>query len=629
MPAGRRGRKWIRLALYCLVVLDASPIRYLYLQYGVDGTWVFVLNYAAAHGLKVGRDIFFTYGPLAYLTFPQAFGNNLTEGLIFQTCLWFFLAWEIACLFFRANLPLRNLVLFTVFFALSTPLYWVNLGGVENLVLVITLVELHLYRLRGHLRHYVFALVSVGVVPLIKLSACLIASAALVGFLADRIMQDGRKAKREIALALLVPAAVAGVLLSAELSGWQGVFRYLYSTADLIGGYTAAMSHEGSLSQLGMAVVALAVLIYLLFRQAKENSGWARFSICVFAGPVLLSFKHGFARQLGHVFIYFGFMALAAALISLKIPLDRRRAFSVAVAVAIFTFSWEFASFGKGVPSTEDTMACASGLLNAHYVWGALRPAQLRQSLAPSTSGFKPIWLIEPAIQAIVAGAPIASLSDSYTALAADGWNPRFLPIIQMYSAYTPYLDGLNAAWIRDSGPPFLIYDGRTIDDRDSWAATPATWLEVYRWYETRWLGPRNLLLQRRAAPRFTGLDSVARFTVTVPHSLLLPPSTAPVFWSRRCGHSLTGKIRLLLFRVAATEMRVNYETGIVRRARIIPEMLGSPVMGTYLPATLAEFAAVFQPNGEIAAVREIAFGGPGIGNYASACEVELWRLRE
>ena len=109
---------------------------------------------------------------------------------------------------------------------------------------------------------------------------------------------------------------------------------------------------------------------------------------------------------------------------------------------------------------------------------------------------------------------------------------------------------------------------------------------------------------------------------------LSLPRSNAPVFWSLRCGNSLTGKVRKLLFRMAETEMRIDTEAGEARRPRIIPEMLVTPVMGTYLPDTLDEFAAVFQPNGTIPAVRKIYFGGPGIDNYTSVCEAELWRLR-
>ena len=621
MPGSPRARKWIRLAAYCFVVLTASPIRYWPLMDGWDATWVFVLNYAAAHGLK---DIFFTYGPLGYLTFPQAFGSNLGQGLVFQVCLWLFVAWEMACLFFRGNLPLRNLVLFSFFFALSTPLYWFNFGGVESLFLVVTLVELYLYRTRGSLRHYVFALIAIGITPAIKLSTCLTAAAVLAGFLADRIMQDGWKARREVTLALLVPAAVAGGLTVSAVSGWRGLWLYLHASAELIGGFTAAMSNPGDWWELVAAGLVLAVFVYLLFRQAKAKPAWARSSLCTFAGPVLLSFKHGFVRQDMHVISFFGFMALATALISLQIPLGRRD-LRLGIAFEIFTLSCALVNFSH---LGADTISIASGLDNAETVWNALRPAHLHRILAPSTDEFDPESLIEPEIQAVVGSAPVASLSGRYSVLGLGGWNPRFYPVIQMYAAFTPYLDGLNAAWMRDHGPPFLIYNGFTLDGRDCWAANPATWLEVYRWYQTRWLGPRNLLLQRRTTPRFTALDPLGRFTVRAPLSLSLPHSTAPVFWSLRCGNSLTGKVRKLLFRMAETEMRIDTEAGEARLARIIPEMLVTPVMGTYLPETLDEFAAVFQPNGTIPAVREISFGGPGIGNYTSVCEAELWRPR-
>ena len=588
---------------------------------GWDPTWVFVLNYAAAHGMK---DIFFTYGPLGYLTFPQAFGNNLGQGLVFQACLWLFLAWEMACLFFRGNLPLRNLLLFSFFFALSTPLYWFNFGGVESLFLVVTLVELYLYRSRGSLRHYVFALIAIGITPAIKLSTCLTAAAALAGFLADRIMRDGWKARRELTLALLVPAAVAGGLTMAAVSGWQGLLMYLHASAELIGGFTAAMSNPGDWREFVAAGLVLSVFVYLLFRQAKANPGWARFSLCTFAGPILLSFRHGFVRQDMHVISYFGFMALATAVVSLQLPLLRPD-LRFWIALETFTLCWALVNFSH---VGADTIAIVSGRNNSQTVWTALHPARLRRMLAPSTDEFNPESLIETEIRAVVGGAPVASLSGRYSVLGAGGWNPRFYPVIQMYTAYTPYLDGLNAAWMRDHGPAFLIYNGFTLDGRDAWAANPATWLEIYRWYETRWLGPRNLLLQRRAAPRFTALEPVARFTVRAPLSLSLPHSSALLFWSLRCGNSLTGKVRKLLFRMAETEMRIDTEAREARLARIIPEMLATPVMGTYLPDTLAQFAAVFQPNGTIPAVREISFGGPGIGNYTSACEAELWRPR-
>ena len=67
----------------------------------------------------------------------------------------------------------------------------------------------------------------------------------------------------------------------------------------------------------------------------------------------------------------------------------------------------------------------------------------------------------------------------------------------------------MNATWIRDRGPEFLLFDGFAIDDRSAWAETPAMWLEIYRWCNTRLLGRRYLLLERRREPRFRSLRPV------------------------------------------------------------------------------------------------------------------------
>jgi len=94
---------------------------------------------------------------------------------------------------------------------------------------------------------------------------------------------------------------------------------------------------------------------------------------------------------------------------------------------------------------------------------------------------------------------PVASLSIGYNNAVVDDLNLVLYPVLQRYSAYTAYLDSLNADWIRDKGPRFLIFAGISIDGRHPWTETPAMWVELYRWCNTRLLGKHNLLLERRA----------------------------------------------------------------------------------------------------------------------------------
>jgi hypothetical protein len=104
---GRRG-KLARIALYLYVVVIACPIRYWPLGTDPEETWRFALNYAPVHGLAAGRDVIFTCGPLVYLLFPEHVGNNLAQGLLFQTALWLSLATIFADVYFRAGFALRN-----------------------------------------------------------------------------------------------------------------------------------------------------------------------------------------------------------------------------------------------------------------------------------------------------------------------------------------------------------------------------------------------------------------------------------------------------------------------------------------------------------------------------------------
>jgi hypothetical protein len=152
-------------------------------------------------------------------------------------------------------------------------------------------------------------------------------------------------------------------------------------------------------------------------------------------------------------------------------------------------------------------------------------------------------------------------------------------------------------------------------------------WLEIYRWYDTRLLGSRNLLLERRATPRFTSLEVISRFRIAFPGELQLPASRDPVFWTMNCGQSIRGRIRRLFFRLSDVSSVVHETGGITRSARIIPDMLVSPVLGNYMPGTLSQFAAVFHPGVDPAyAVDRISFEGPGSASYSSTCQVEILR---
>jgi hypothetical protein len=200
-------------------------------------------------------------------------------------------------------------------------------------------------------------------------------------------------------------------------------------------------------------------------------------------------------------------------------------------------------------------------------------------------------------------------------------------PVIQRYAAYTPYLDQRNADWVRDQGPRYMIFDGQAIDGRHPWAETPAMWAEIYRWYDTRMLGARNLLLERRPLPRFSRLETLRHERVDWGDSLIMPESAQPIFWTMNCPLTGIGRLSALLFRVPEVVMTVRTAKGDTRAFRVPVAVLVAPSAGNHLPTDLKEFAEVFSANGSPEfSIREISFGGAGMWAYAAKCDVAFVR---
>jgi hypothetical protein len=610
----------MRTVLYLYVLLVACPIRYWPLQSGIDPTWRFALNYAHAAEIQA----VFTSGPLAYLVFPQHFGRNLSQALLFQAVLWLVLAAIFADLFFRGGFPVRNIALFSFCFGLAAPFFWFNSFGLENLILTGALLLIMMFHFRGSWTRYLAALVLVGLLPLFKLTAGLIGLGALAGFLVERALRLGRSAILTATVTAVVPVAVATAAYLWLMPSVRAILSYLRGSIEIMAGFTAAMSLPGRALEFIWAFAAIAVLAILLCLQAHHIPNNARFYGLLLVIPLVISLKHGFVRQDSHVIDFFCFAALCLAMVSLTTGLHGKNASRVVFLVMLFFIMWLDTVGRWGVLSAVEQ---ATGVRTIRILWGALPFDRLEQRLDSSIAAFPEHFRIEPQLLSMIGDSPVASLSMNYTNVAAARTRFTLYPVIQRYAAYTPYLDGLNAAWIRDKGPRFLVFDGQSIDGRDPWAETPAMWMEVYRWYDTRLLAPRNLLLERRAEPRFTSLETISRFRLNFPGELRLPPSREDVFWTINCGYSTRGQVQKLFFRNPEVLISVREKGGATRSARVIPEVLVTPVLGNYLPGNLAQFAALFGTGVDRGYyVSQILFEDSGSAAYASTCEAEVLR---
>jgi hypothetical protein len=256
----------LRWCLFGYLVLLMCPIRYWPMKQDGDGTWVFAINSAAARGLAYGRDIVFTTGPLGYLAVPQDLGRNLLTALVVQAIAWIVIIAVLRQVFFKSGIPLLNLAFFTIFMGFSAPLFWFNRIGTENLLLATALILLIWARFHRGTIWYASALVIMGIVPLIKTTAGVVAVAALAGYLVDRFLRVGAKVWRDIVLAVALCGGTTALLCFLTIPSWNAFRLFVKGSSEISSGYSVAMSMSGGRADLvgGLLMLLVAVALLLL-----------------------------------------------------------------------------------------------------------------------------------------------------------------------------------------------------------------------------------------------------------------------------------------------------------------------------------------------------------------------------
>ncbi len=615
---------FIRRVLFIYTALVVCPIAYWPATASYDNSWYLAVNLAANRHMVPGHDFVWTTGPLAYLAIPMDVGSNLIQGLAFQLVLWLVVLAILWGVFFRSNLQLRNLVCFAILIGLSSRIYqYPEPLGAAEVMLLGALVLLLQFQVRGGMARYVVALVMLGCIPLIKFIGLITVLGLIAGLIVDRIVHWRADAWREILLAATVPVMVTGTCYWLTLGSFHAIAAYIHASVNLSSGYSGAMSISGFAIQIVAAFEALVILAIALMLLAAQHRRLARFLAFLLAVPTFISFKHGFVRQDHHVMYFFCFVAISLALVVLAASFNNRRTLLAPVtALLVFAVLWQS---NVGLTHFRAVVASVTAVRPTLMLWHAFPLDRMRSWLRSQEQYSLPANLrLEPEIRSVVGHEPVAILSMPYSYATVDDLNLSLYPVLQRYAAYTPLLDQLNADWVRDKGPRFMIFDGQSIDGRQPWTETPAMWVEIYRWYNLRMLGQRNLLLERRDQARFTHFVPFAHSRVRFGDTLWFPTAAQPVFWKMQCSLNTTGKLQSVLFRVP--EITVTLDEGMrPREFRVLPDVLVSPSMGNQLPSDLVQFAAVFDASkSPDFSVKGVTLNGAGTAAYGRGCEVEL-----
>jgi hypothetical protein len=306
----------------------------------------------------------------------------------------------------------------------------------------------------------------------------------------------------------MVPA-LALIAAGQSLGNFASYIRGALSVA---AGYGSAMSlSSGRTAEDWYAVVdvLLIIAVFALALRGRPGIETAAISI-ILVGWLWEASKEGFVRHDTHDLTYFGLVVLALCLAQLP-----RRLLPVQAGAVVLAAVLACVANGHPTASLRSPYRGATALSEeVHDLVVPNRWAKLQQGAVKQlrlTGDSLPNGLVSRLSGHTVA---VETLEDGMTfAYPALRWDPE--PVLQSYSAYTSYLDDLDARFLASArAPEDILYRPVTINNRYAFWDTPDALQAMYCHYASAGVTDHWLVLTRVAnrcgTPRQIGQETVS-----------------------------------------------------------------------------------------------------------------------
>jgi hypothetical protein len=622
--------------LYCVLarfVPWTPPAR----QSFIEESYLQALQTAFTNHWQFGRDFVFTFGPWGFLyggTDPATHGLSVIVWLVLALIFWW-AGWRAARACF-GNRPVAWLWLLAFSLVAGVAQLFVNMDP-RLTGWILLLLILHFFAEdRPLTMTQALLAASLGLISLIKFTLFIEGGVTITIIAADTVWRQRR-------FPWILTIYGGSVLCFWRLAGqhWDSLLPYLRNSWRIAGGYTDAMGQVGVVEAVD---VRLFIAGMLLLGTLTACISWHRhrhFGILPLAGMIFAlfsAFKYGYVRHDAHELAATTQFLLAALTVQAISQSWARgsgpQAILLTSLATVFALCFNLATLARYspqgfLPSLADTVGVRSILAPLAITQGN-RPFARAQ--ASYYSGLRARFpLPQPA------GSVDLYPWSQILVFANDlRYHPR--PIMQSYSAYTPELAEMNAAYLRGEQAPenifFSVYpvDGRfpAGDDGRSWPDL----LTRYDVVSTNSFG--FLLLQHSANPRSCKRvllqDSVIAF-----HSPVAVPSAreGPVWAEIEINRTTLGSVASALYKPPQISLDVVVADGRAMSFRLIPGMARAGFVISPYVSDAKSFAQLAAPAGSGApAAPEVTWlmvsvdGATGPGAcYQAPVKLRFYRL--
>lgn len=539
---------------------------------GLDSSWGYAANVAVAEHLRFGRDIIFTFGPLASVY--SRFFHPATDELMLSGSI--IIAAAIFGGFSALVTKERRIWLLAVPLYLSQFSRDAQFTALPLLILLVASVKFD-RPTRGALPLLLLA-IACGLLPLIKASLTL-------PVIVCTILAVAMLYRRATMLAVAIILTEIFVVPIAWVASGQAIGdlgRYFVTQGPIISGYTEAMSESGNPGEIYVYLLVAAGLMVSGWRSWRSSRGWKMLGLAII---FFISFKAGFVRHDGHATL----AAAILALVSLALLIERPHGGYLMLILSLVAWGYISISYRPIDPifiarSFGQTMEQASSSL-----WDRVADrSRLDRSFAIANEKIRRSTLLPP----------YHGTADLYpwdlSALFVSNaiWSPR--PAFQSYYAYTPGLAMENRQHLDAAAPSRIYLQINTIDGRYPSLDDGASWPALIANYRISGYADEYLILDKRVVTAAIGIEpELFSHHVNLGAEITVPPSTKPVWALIAIKPTLLGKLVSAAFKLPPLSIFVRYSDGTTKTFRFIPGMAETGFLLSPTVASSTDFAAV------------------------------------
>lgn len=594
---------WRALLLVAFIALTI-PLWITQMGIGLDASWNTALHMASAKGMVYGKDIVFTYGPLAFALLPKQYADLNVQAVALRLALHLLWWTSVGLLLFRIRGYAAPLV-----FVVASAFSGMALEQEFNFILAGALIMtttgfLLLAELDRRPTWAIPAAIIAGAAVLTKFNLGVACTSALGAW---SLMRLGREPNLRVLgrLTLLATLYFASLAILFRIYGGplSALWPFIQGSRELASGYSAQMALDDPKTTMAPIIGLLAMIAVALIASLAARSSLTP-SLVLMILPMFIFYKSAVVRQsAGHFLLAWPPMVSLTALL---IPEASRRlrtrvGATIAVAAVVAVGFWYApAKFEKVVVRGASNWITLCTMDNMRNAIG-----NLDQNLK-KTRGLPPSFLTRIGKATV----DVYPWEASYIWSNDLRWRPR--PVFQSYSAFTPALDRMCADFLRGpNAPQFIVYSHIAIDGQQPCIVDPRTWLEIYRLYDLVDGHQDLLLLQRRGHPRWSGGDRVAAASTHLGERITIPEAAGGlVFMKANLELSLKGKLASTFYKVIPPSILIEFKNGEKARHRLVWRNTSKGFLINNLPRDLADVVNLFQ-KGEAQEVIAVTFEDP------------------